>query len=201
MKATISNTTRALVPEGHRITGAFSKGKPVPFYDDGDGEVYVFFLSCGAWLYPAGIVRASSFEDAYGICEDEFCEEAEETVEELKKEYGFRVERVKIVRDPSVTVPTDDGCKVGERHDRPSDYNPRLPEGMFLRWHEVTTPDPDAWMDHPEFQECYGFRPNGPATSDKLGHGIYQKDYNERLDGVTPELLELHSITLTTEAW
>ena len=147
MRTTISETTRALVPETHRITGAFSKGKPVPFYDDGDGEVYVFFLSCGPWLYPAGIVRASSWEDAYGICEDEFCDEAEETVEELVKEYG------------------------------------------------------EEWMEHPVFCECYGFRPNGPRTSDKLRHGIFQKDYNQRLDGVTPEIIETHGIRITTEAW
>lgn len=203
------STTVPVVPEGHRLTGAFSKGKPVPFYDNGDGSVFVFFLSCGAWLYPAGVVRARTWEDAWYICEDLFCDEAEETVEELIKEYGFRRTSHKIVRDPSAVAGGDPGCNAGERYARDSDYTieddkyatKRLPEGLFIRWYTHEVPDPEAWVDNELFQESYGFRPNGPSTSDKLRHGIFQKDFNARLDGLSPEIVETHEITLTTEPW
>jgi hypothetical protein len=196
------STTVPVVPEDHRITGAFSKGKPVPFYDDGDGNVFVFFLSCGPWLYPAGVVRARTWEDAWLICEDEFCDEADETVEELKKEYGFVRTSYKIIRDPSAVAGGDPGCDAGERWCRSFDYvDGRLPEGLFIRWYTHEVPEPEAWVDNELFNEAYGFRPNGPRTSDKLRHGIFQKDFNARLDGLSPEIVETHELTLTTEPW
>lgn len=193
-----------MIPEGHRLTGAMRGAYPVPVYDDGDGNVYVFFLSCGAWLYPAGVVRASSWEKAWHICEDEFCEEAEETVEEIVKEYGFRRTLHKVIRDPSAVAGQDPGCAAGERWARhPDDYtdNGILPNGLFVRWDTHEVPDPEAWVDNELFQEAYGFRPSGPRTSDKLGHGIFQKDYNAQLDAITDEIVEAHDLTITTEEW
>lgn len=197
---------KTMIPEGHRLTGAMRGAYPVPIYDDGgDGDpLFVFFLSCGAWLYPAGVVRASSWEKAWHVCEDEFCEEANETVEELVKEYGFRRTAHKIVRDPFAPAGMQPGCNAGERWARyPADYsdNGRLPEGLFIRWYTHEVPDPEAWADNELFQEAYGFRPNGPRTSDKLRHGIFQKDYDARLGAITDEIVETHKLTLTTEPW
>lgn len=193
-----------MIPEGHRLTGAMRGDSPVPIYDDGgDGDpLFVFFLSCGPWLYPAGVVRASSWEQAWLVCEDEFFPEADETVEELIKEYGFRRTSHKIVRDPSAVAGGDPGCNAGERWARDSDYvDGKLPKGLFIRWYTHEVPDPEAWADNELFQEAYGFRNNGPRTSDKLGHGIYAKDYNARLDAWGPDLASLHNLTITTEPW
>jgi CheY-specific phosphatase CheX len=40
-------------------------------YDDSFGSWFVGKRECGAWVYPSLIIRAKSFEDAYGIFEDE----------------------------------------------------------------------------------------------------------------------------------
>ena len=197
-----------MIPEGHRLTGAMRGDSPVPIYDDGgDGDpLFVFFLSCGAWLYPAGVVRASTWEKAYEICEDEFFPEADETVEELVKEYGFRRTSHKIVRDSSAPAGGQPGgcpgCNAGERWVCDSDYvYGFLPDNLFIRWYTHEVPDPEAWADNELFQEAYGFRPNGRNSSDKIGHGIFQKDYNARLDAITDEIVETHNRTITTEPW
>lgn len=52
------------------------------------------------------------------------------------------------------------------------------------------------------WQESYGYRPNGPSTSDHTtnehGHGIYSKDVNgcDSLVKLTEEILEAHEIKL-----
>lgn len=196
--------SKTMIPEGHRLTGAMRGDSPVPIYDDGGDEdpLFVFFLSCGPWLYPAGVVRASSWEDAYSICEDEFFPEADETIEELIKEYGFRRTSHKIVRDPFAPAGMQPGCNAGERWVRDSDYvNGRLPEGMFVRRYTHEVPDPEAWADNEIFQEAYGFRPNGCNSTDKIGHGIYANDYNARLDAITDAIVETYKLTITTEPW
>jgi len=147
-------------------------------YDDGYGPLWVMRESLGI----TGIARARSWEDAYSIAEDEFFHEADETVEELQKEYGFRREHVKIVRDP----------KTGEERDVQQGDYPFAETGVeFVRWETRETPDPDGWIDNELFQEAYGFRPNGPNARDTHQHGIYQKDLNgEVLDELTPALAE-----------
>lgn len=140
----------------------------------------------------SGIVRAQTWEDAYSICEDEFFPEASETIEEIRKEYNFKRESVKIVFDRAT----------GRKRDcLPSDYsdNGKLPEFMFSRWETRETPSEDesGWVDNELFQESFGFRPNGPNKHDKLNHGIYAKDLNgDSLDLLTPELLAQLEITL-----
>jgi len=53
------------------------------------------------------------------------------------------------------------------------------------------------WMEDACFQEGYGFRPNGPNHTDKIGHGIYSRDLNgESLDCLTREMLDQWGITL-----
>ena len=85
-----------LIKDGQSLVSAKykSSGTPIPVYDDGFGRLYIHRHSTGI----SGIVRAQTWEDAYGICEDEFFPEADETVDELIKEYGFRREHRKVIR-------------------------------------------------------------------------------------------------------
>jgi hypothetical protein len=167
-------------------------------YDDGYGPLWISRNSIGI----NGIVRAKSFEDAYSICEDEFFPEADETMEEIIKEYGFKRDHKKVVKDGSVRVATEH-CGVGERFERyPEDYpnGTLLPE--FVRWATVETPDPEGWSDNELFQEAFGFRPNGPNKSDTNNHGIYAKDLNgDALDLLTDEMVETLGITLDIRGW
>lgn len=162
-------------------------GTSIPVYDDGFGPLWIHRDSMGV----SGIVRARNWYDAYGICEDEFFPEADESVEDLIKEYGFRREHVKIISS-SISIPENERPSylgAYEKVAEPSDYtdNGRLPDGLFLRWHTIETPDPDAWVENDLFNEAYGFRPNG----------IYQKDLNgDYLDPLTPELCESIGISL-----
>ncbi len=56
----------------------------------------------------------------------------------------------------------------------------------------------DDFMEDVGWQEAYGFRPNGPNTSDKVSHGIYAKDPNGGyLDLLTDALAEELQINLT----
>lgn len=186
-----------LVPEGHRLVSASSHGCSIPVYDDGNGPLWLLCDSLGA----RGICRASTWESAYGICEDEFFPEADETIEELVREYGFRREHHKVIRDASAVA--GDHTSAGERLCLPSDYvDGCLPAGLFLRWVTIQTPDADAWPENELFQEAFGFRPNGPKVGDVQNHGIYAKDLNgEKLEQLTTGSMAEMGITLTTEVW
>ena len=172
----------------------------IPVYDDGFGPLWIHRNSMGV----SGIVRAQTFQDAYGICEDEFFPEADETVKELRKEYGFRRKDEKVIRC-DVSIPESARpAQLGafEKFADYSDYinNGRLPEGVFLRWETIETPDADAWTENELFQEGFGFRPNGANERDALKHGIYSKDLNgDSLDELTSELLERLGIELEIE--
>lgn len=192
-------TTPPLISDEQTLIGAKSRfGHSIPVYDDGFGLLFIHRDSMGV----SGIVRAQTWEDAYSICEDEFFPEASETVEELRKEYGFRREHVRIVRDPVTGV---------ERDCAESDFvNGRLPDGLFLRWETRETPceDENGWTENELFCESYGFRSGGPRSGkwpdgsprDPIGHGIYAKDLNgDSLDVLTPELLRELEITLEIE--
>jgi hypothetical protein len=158
--------TKELIRGGQELRGAKTQwGYDIPTYDDGFGGLYVIRNSLGI----VGIARAKSWEDAYSIAEDEFFPEADETVEELQREYGFRRE-----------------------HKRVADS-----DGQFVRWDTIETPDPDAWTENEIFQENYGFRPNGPNAKDTQKHGIYSKDLNgDYCDTLTPGLLAELNVTL-----
>jgi hypothetical protein len=193
MKASLDNETRLI---GARYV---SSGYEIPTYDDGFGPLWISRNSIGI----NGIVRAQTWEDAYGICEDEFFPEADETVDEMIAEYGFKREHRKVVRDSSVLV-AGEHTAVGERFaEYPCDYpaDGKL-ASEFIRWVTVETPDADAWTENELFCEAYGFRPNGPNSKDKLNHGIYAKDLNgDSLDPLTDELLESLGIELITETY
>jgi hypothetical protein len=190
-------THTGLITDGQRLIGAkYRSGYEISTYDDGFGPLWISRNPLGI----NGIVRAQTWEDAYSICEDEFFPEASETIEEIVKEYGFKREDKKVVKDPAVLVATEH-CGVGERFE---DYTRDYPNGTllpeFVRWVTVETPDPDGWMENELFQESFGFRPNGPNKHDTLKHGIYAKDLNgDYLDRLTPKLVEEIGLVLEIE--
>lgn len=172
------------------LTGVTEHGRALRFYDDGFGRLFVHRNSMGI----SGVVRARTWEDAYGICEDEFFPEADETAEELRKEYNFTRHHVKRVTENGV-----------ERDEVESDYAAgRLCPGVaFARWETRETPAPDGedvWTENELFCEAYGFRPSGPRTGDVHGHGIYAKDLNgDSLDSLTDALAAELGIELSAE--
>ena len=180
--------TQSLISDNQSLKGAkYRRGFEINTYDDGFGPIWISRNSIGI----NGIVRAKTWEDAYSICEDEFFPEADETLDEIVKEYGFKREHIKIVND---------GTRL--REDTLDDYGLNgLRDGItFVKWELRETPDPDAWSDNELFQEAFGFRPNGPNVRDKLNHGIYSKDLNgDSLDLLTPELLSDLNIYLEIE--
>ena len=195
-----------LINDSQRLVSAKGRfGHNIPVYDDGYGPLFIHRDSMGI----SGIVRARTWEDAYGICEDEFFPEASETIEEIRKEYNFKRESKKVVKCVRGT-PIDPHLGINERFVEDKDYDDnggRLPDGMFVRWQTIETPceDENGWAENELFQEAFGFRPNGPrsgtwqdgAPRDPVGHGIYAKDLNgDALDTLTPELLAELEITL-----
>jgi hypothetical protein len=57
-------------------------GRTIQTYDDGFGPLWIYRDAS----YGMFVVRAQSFEDAYGIVEDEFMDEADMTWEDIAKE-------------------------------------------------------------------------------------------------------------------
>ena len=200
----MKNTASAeLIRDGETLVSARykSSGTEIPVYDDGFGPPFIHRHSIGV----SGIVRARTWEDAYSICEDEFFPEADETVDELVKEYDFRREHVKIIRSTENIPESERPAYLGayEKVAELSDYsdNGRLPDGLFIRWETVETPDPGAWTENELFCEAYGFRPNGRNERDQIGHGIYAKDLNgDSLDQLTQQMLDDWGIELTIES-
>lgn len=142
-------------------------GRDIPFYDNGFGPLWVYHENCGHFSFVAGIIRASSFEVAYEIAEDEFLPEADLSMAEIVEEYGFLRESIRVVTSTK-----------GEKYLKPGQM-PGKGE-RFIRWHTKQTPNADAWIENDLFQELYTFRPNGPKTGDVHNHGIAYKG----LDGV-----------------
>jgi len=182
------------ITDGQQLVSAkFQSGYEIKTYDDGFGPLWISRNSIGI----NGIVRAQTWEDAYSICEDEFFPEADETIEEIVKEYGFKREHVKAVKDASVTVASEHFA-VGERAVKyPEDYPDGKLKPEFSRWVTIETPAPDDWSENELFQENFGFRPNGPNNTDTLKHGIYSKDLNgDSLAHLTDGMIEDLGITL-----
>lgn len=189
-----------LIQDGQVLASARykSSGTEIQTYDDGFGPLWISRCSMGI----NGIVRTQTWEDAYGICEDEFFPEADETVDQLIAEYGKKREHVKVIH-PAVLMPlgTYSVDMTVERDATQVDYElfgGRLLDGQFIRWETRETPAPDAWVENELFCEAFGFRNNGPNDRDTLKHGIYQKDLNEDyLDRLTAEMLADWGIDLT----
>ena len=70
------------ITDNQRLVSArFDHGTPIAIYDDGDGPLWIQSDSMGV----SGIVRARTWEDAYGICEDQFFPTAEDAGEEFAR--------------------------------------------------------------------------------------------------------------------
>lgn len=183
-----------MINDNQSLNGAkYGSGYEIQTYDGGFGPLWISRNSLGI----NGIVRAQTWEDAYSICEDEFFPEADESMDEIRKEYGFQRKHVKIVKDSSILVASAH-CAAGERIERyPEDYLNGKLVPQFVRWETIETPDPDAWGENELFCEAFGFRPNGPNDRDTRKHGIYSKDLNgDYLDLLTPEMMVNLGITL-----
>lgn len=178
---------KPLIQDNERLVGAKTRwGSAIKTYDDGFGSLWIARNSLGI----VGIVRAQTWGGAYGICENEFFPEADETLDEIVKEYGYRRRHVQIIRLPA------EGIREAQF---PADFpsGKLRPDASFVRWNTIETADPEAWMDNDLFQEAFGFRPNGPNSSDKQRHGIYSKDLNgEYLCQLTADLLAKLGVTL-----
>lgn len=60
----------------------------------------------------------------------------------------------------------------------------------------------EDYMEHPAWQESFGYRGNSRRESDGTLSSIYAKDLNgDYLDELTPELLERLGITLELAPW
>ena len=122
-----------IIQDGQRLNSAMHGNYEIPVYDDGFGQLYILRDSLGI----RGICRARNWETAYEICEDEILPEADETLEELEREYGFKREHYKVVKDSSVLTATE-GCSAGERFERfPEDYPDGKLAPEFVRWETV----------------------------------------------------------------
>jgi hypothetical protein len=156
-----------------KVTNQWGRGLPI--YDDGYGPLWIHRDSGGI----NGVVRAQTWYDAYGICEDEFLPEATETVGELRAEYSTEFKAGRDLWD----------YENPERPFHSLTENEKLSALQARRSRDV--PFEGEFFAHPCFQEAYGFRPSGPNARDKLGHGIYAKDLNgDFLEQLTEELIE-----------
>lgn len=185
MPKTSINTHMPLINDTQRLISAKSSfGYSIPVYDDGYGKLFIHRGSMGI----SGIVRARTWEDAYGICEDEFFLEASETWEEMVEEYS--------------TIYLS-GRELWE-------YKKKASPLDVWQWEDLNDSGREAWFgrgqdvpylgeltEHPCWCESYGFRPSGPNARDKVKHGIYAKDLNgDWLDELTETLVEELEITL-----
>ena len=117
-----------LINDGQRLVSATHGGNPVQVYDDGFGPLWALYLA-GSGL--AGIIRAQTWEDAWGIAEDEFFPEADETTESILTHYNYTERHAKII------VPVGGG---DEREAQAEDYP--LEPGQFVRW-DTARVEPD----------------------------------------------------------
>jgi hypothetical protein len=95
-------------------------GRPVHYYDNGTGSLYLLRDSTGI----VGLVRASTWEEAYDIAEDELFPEADQTWEEIAKELECPVESL-----------MDDACFQEAYGFRPNGPNKsdKLNQGIYQR--------------------------------------------------------------------
>ena len=165
------------------VSAQFQHGTPIQTYDDGWGPLFILRDSMGI----VGIIRAQSWEDAYSIAEDEMFPDCDLTHEEIVKEYGFKRDTFKVIRDSNGV----------ERRAESSDYPFSETGCSFVRWETIETPDPEAWIDNELFCEAYGFRNNGRKEADGTVSHIYAKDLNgESLDLLTSAMVSDLGIVL-----
>lgn len=176
MKISAEQMGHVKIGEG-RLSAVRWRGMEISVYDDGDGPMWLYENSQGL----NGVVRARDYTTAWGICEDEFLEEAP-SMEELRGLYS------------TITL---SGFDLWKRDN---------PKGTRLEWNSIPkvgqrNGEEVAYVgeiyDHPRFQEEHGFRPNGPNKGDVHKHGIYMRDLShETLTKLTPEKMKENNIEL-----
>ena len=81
----MTSTVQSIKDEDVFVSAKFiSSGVEIQTHDDGSGPLWILRDS----MCVLGIVRASSWYDAWEIAEDELFPEADECTEKLRKEYG-----------------------------------------------------------------------------------------------------------------
>jgi hypothetical protein len=139
-------------------------------YDDGfpGDPIFVHRDSMGV----LGVVRARTWEDAYSVCEDEFFPSAD--VEDYESG-DFKTIYVS-------------GREVPEEHLTDTDRLFQFSGENAYKRPGREIPYTGELIEHPCWEEQFGFRPNGPNHMPG-DTGVYQKDLNgESLDQLTMEL-------------
>lgn len=179
-------TPNLITDEQELVSAQFKSGTPIQTYDDGFGSLFILRDSMGV----QGIIRAQSWEDAYGIAEDEFFPAPSETWEEMQKEYSTQY-----LNGRELWL---------YEHDNNWEAWQSLSEGDKNRALHPSNgkdvPFVGDITDHPCWQEAYGFRNNGRKEADGTISHIYAKDLNgESLDILTAELVAELGITLNIQ--
>ena len=116
MQTKVTTKSQQLSPDEIGISFAYASGRPVKYYDDGIGPLWLYRDASGL----LGIVRAQKWEDAYEIVEDEFLPVV--PADEIHEAYGMTKEEF-------------EAKSTSERH-RDNDW-PELVEGYSYQSNEI----------------------------------------------------------------
>ena len=172
-----TQTSELITDNQSLVSAQFNHGTPIQTYDDGYGPLFILRDSMGV----QGIIRAQSWEDAYSIAEDEFFPAADESWEEMQREYAteYKSGRELWMHEHGNNW---EAWKALSEGDKDRALHPSNGKNV---------PFTGDITEHPCWQEAYGFRNNGRKEADgrTVSH-IYAKDLNgESLDLLTPELV------------
>jgi hypothetical protein len=191
-----------LIPDDQRLVGAKSRfGYPIKTYDEGWGQLFIMRDTMGIVC----IVRANNWTDAYGICEDEFLPEADESLAEMEKTYAteYISGRELWLRETISDLVNNFKHSQKEAQEQAWDTWTGMSDEERSRIYARSGKEvpfssaQGGFVEHPCWQESFGFRPNGPNQTDTIRHGIYAKDWNgDVLNELTPELAKSLEITL-----
>jgi hypothetical protein len=169
-----------LITDEQTLIAAFSRfDSPIPVYDDGFGELFIHRDSMGI----SGIVRAQSWHDAYGICEDEFFPAADdEAMEEMERieamEDGEEKNHEQACFDEAFGFRPNGGIYSKDLNgDRLDLLTPELLEELEIRL-EIESPPVEDKHAGPYFSWHETRRPNGKGRTvfSMTGrHGIYSR--------------------------
>ena len=153
-------------------------GSSLPVYDDGFGRLYVYMNEYGA----VRVIRAQSFEDAYGIAIDEMTTIPQGEVPEAYGQWDAFAEWI-----CERTGTAREGGSPGWKHvvDFVGEYLPV--------WFRIKVEEWSESGDWPGLDEDYQHQSNSTGT------GIVCTGHYERLEELTPELMERLEIDLVIE--
>lgn len=157
------------------VTNRFDRS--LPLHDEGWGKLYIHRDSMGI----SGIVRASSWGDAYSICEDEFFQKVTND-EALCFEYDYS----------TIYISGFELWKHNNNKTWADWMELSEEERRFAHRQHCDIPFDSSdgkFTEHPNWQEAYGFCPSG---------GIYHKDLNgDYLNPLMDEDAEELELTIT----